>query len=43
MPSSKSKKNKKRSAKKNICWKGYYRVKGTEPYSKHSCRKKMNK
>lgn len=24
---------------KSICWTGYHRVKGTKPYSKHSCKK----
>lgn len=27
----------KKSTTKNSCWKGYHRVKGTAPYSKHSC------
>ena len=33
----------KKSSRKNksnhICWKGYHRVIGTEPYTKHSCKK----
>ena len=29
----------KKSKKRSICWKGYHRVKGTAPYSKHSCAK----
>jgi hypothetical protein len=32
-----SKKYKKKTNSKSICWKGYHRVKGTEPYSKKSC------
>jgi hypothetical protein len=36
--SSKRKSSKRKSSKsKSICWKGYHRVKGTQPYSKHSC------
>jgi hypothetical protein len=35
------KKSRKRS--KNICWKGYHRVKGTSPFSKHSCKKSNTK
>ena len=29
--------SKKKTNSKSICWKGYHRVKGTEPYSKKSC------
>ena len=35
--SRKSRKNKRKSKRKTICWKGYHRVKGTTPYAKHSC------
>jgi len=35
---SRTKRNRKlNKGKKTVCWKGYHRVKGTEPYAKKSC------
>jgi hypothetical protein len=31
----------KRQRRKSMCWKGYHRVKGTAPYTKHSCTKNV--
>ena len=28
-----------KSKGRSICWQGYHRVRGTAPYSKHSCAK----
>ncbi len=39
----KSVKKLRQSPKKNVCWKGYHRVKGTVPYEKHSCVKNKRK